>query len=119
MFTTMVLVAVVIGWAFSVIALLYVYIRPPARSATAMRRRLDDLESDYATDHTELKRLVKRYRALEGHVYGSMEPAEDELAAPGGPNPEQGRDLALLPDSDFPEEEFQQLVAKKRGLPHA
>ena len=104
--------------------LVYVYTRPPTRSNTALRRRLDDLEADHSTDHAELKRLVKRYRALEGHVYGSMEPEDDVVytaGAPSGPNPDSGTGhtpFALLPDSDFPEDEFQRLVASKRGLPH-
>lgn len=96
----------------------WMLLRPPARSTAALRRRVDDLEADYATDHTELKRLVKRYRALEGHVYGSMEPEPDELAEPDGPNqPAAGSGtLELVPTPDFPEEEFRALLAQKRGL---
>lgn len=96
---------------------LLAYTYPPTRSVTALRRRVDALETDYATDHTELKRLVKRYRALEGHVYGSMEPDDDEAAADGhnpAHAPGSASSLALLPDPDFPEEAFQRLVEARR-----
>lgn len=111
----------------TVALLVAVYTRPPTRSAVALRRRLDELEELADRTHVELKRLIKRYRSLEGHVYGSFdEPDEpDEEVAPtaapqaapaaGGPT--------LVPDApdvpqDFPEEAFQQLVNARRMRPY-
>lgn len=111
------LILLAAAWLFSVTMLVWVYVRPPTRSGVALRRRLDDLEESSGGDHMELKRLVKRYRRLEGHVYGSMEPDEDE-AAPDGPNPSSqpgSGSLALIPDSDFPEDAFQAELARRRG----
>jgi hypothetical protein len=89
----------------------------------ALRRRLDELEELADRTHTELKRLIKRYRSLEGHVYGSFNAPDDdedeEVAPSGAPEPVRGQEpdsLALVPDeTDFPEELFQAQLAARRN----
>ena len=118
-----------IDWAFfvpilalagTVAALSFAFLRPPSSSVTAVKRRLAALEADHESLSAKVERIKKRHYALEGHVYGSDD--DDDLtelpdvapAAPGGPNPTPTRDLALLPDTDFPEEAFQAELAKRR-----
>lgn len=114
----MMLLVLWLALALVTAVLVGVYTRPPTRSAVALRRRMDELEESTDRDHVQLTRLIKRYRALEGHVYGSMEPADDE-PAPAAALPDSPQLELHTPRDDFPEDAFQAELARRRGVTRA
>ena len=110
----------ILGLSAAIVALAAAYLWPPSGSVVALKRRMSALEADHETDSSLLQRIKKRHYALEGHVYGSDDDDDDEeTAAPAGHNLAHGEPapLALIPDvpDDFPEEAFQEAVARRRG----
>jgi hypothetical protein len=118
-----VIIVLVLALSATAVALALAYLLPPAASIRALRKRVTDCEALTEQLDARIARHLKRYRSLEGHVYGSMDGDDDdepEQAAPGGHNPahtpEPGT-LALIPE-DFPEDAFQAAVAQRRRLPN-
>lgn len=114
------LIVPVAAWCATIVALLVAYLRPPKGSVRALRARVNDLEELTERDHTRLALHLKRYRSLEGHVYRTEE-LDEETGAPDALNPSSqpgSGSLALIPDSDFPEAEFQAALARRKALPN-